>query len=704
MESAGGLFEASTSIALTLSSAPHVDLSLTSPTNNHQPCMRVGIQHIHLFLYRKSPMNYFHSLLPSNSNPTPSSRPTLDQRPSEDLTHLTPPPRNDLDDTDPIPFIPEMNDTTSLNQLEPGVRRLPRVLKHHSYTSASSSEALEDKSRSVPVTPTLKSRAQSPRRRNSVPARRFYQSTNTLVNSPETRSLNHDEREISPDEVVLIDAAKGPKLVTRSRRATTSSDAIQEWLSDTEQSRSPCLDLNDQTRHGNPLTLSHAVDSVPGFDDPNTDMLDDYEGFAGAKQLERTGSAPPLLVPLEIRLRRPSKELQLRRRSLPFLKQLTLPLPSVNPTAEVLGRISLPELLSQKSASAGPAITHAWTNRYLSDETVAGRPENTIRRISSTLQIVQSRDSIYEVIWEDSLAAAPATQSRRVSATNFGPDLPKHPFESTGDNVDQVTTTMAAWHWSANTTPQSSPTPSARYFLGTSSSLPALLRDDTGESYDSNEQSIYPTQSVDSSEIPGDSLASDLGIIAANDDSPPHVTTSDADTSSSSQPSGPARRHSIQKVVEAANRTPSPVAHIGPSAISGKQRHELLGNRKVSDFSNADDPFAGHRDSLVLAHKRIFHEQIEKIEKALHSDEAPDPRVDHLKAETWHMRRASVGSSSLSSSLTSASAAGGESAEHGHSSDKGKGKAKGILVHEDGNGKRHRGEKHIHVKDVDEEG
>jgi len=87
----------------------------------------------------------------------------------------------------------------------------------------------------------------------------------------------------------------------------------------------------------------------------------------------------------------------------------------------------------------------------------------------------------------------------------------------------------------------------------------------------------------------------------------------------------------------------------------------------------------------------------------LHSDEAPDPRVDHLKAETWHMRRASIGSSSLSSSLTSG-VGGGEPAEHIHSLGKGKGKAPGILVHEDGIGKRHRGEKHIHVRDVDEEG
>lgn len=71
-----------------------------------------------------------------------------------------------------------------------------------------------------------------------VPGRRLSQSTNTLVNSPETQSLNHDEREIAPDEVVLIDATKGSKLVT-------SPDVIQKWLSDTEHLRSPCSGYMD---------------------------------------------------------------------------------------------------------------------------------------------------------------------------------------------------------------------------------------------------------------------------------------------------------------------------------------------------------------------------------------------------------------------------------------------------------------------------
>lgn len=630
------------------------------------------------------------------------------RRPSEDSALLTPPLRDDISHTEPIPFIPDKNDITSLNQLEPGMRRLdfdlnPKPRVYHSYTSASSLEALEDKSRSVPITPTFKSRAQSPRRRNSVPARRSYQSINTLVNSPETQALseasvNYDEREIAPDEAVLINARKGSKVVTRSRRATTSSDAIQEWLSDTEQLRDPSLELIDQCAHDNPLNLSQDVECMPGFgypNEPESEMLDDFEGFAGTKQLESVRSVPSLLIPLEIRLRKLSKELQLRRRSLPFLRQLTLPVPLADPSAEVLGRISLPDLLSQKSA-AGPAITHAWTNRYL--------PENTIRRISSTLQIVQSRDSIYEVIWEDSLAAesaASVTHSRRISATDLDHEISTHPFENTGAGVGRVNTTMAAFHWSANTAQHSSSAPSSRYLHGRSVSQLALLRDDTGESYESYEQSIQPTQSVDSSEIPAESVPSDTGIIAGSDDASPYVTPADAETSP--QPGVAAHRHFIQKVVEARNRAPSPIAHIGPSAISGKQRRELLGNRKVSDFSNDHDPFAGHRDSLVLAHKRIFHDQIEKMEKALHSDEAPDPRVDHLRSETWHIRRASIGSSSLSLSLTSGGA-GGDSAEQVHSSDKGKGKAKGISVHEEGNGKRQHDEKHINVRDVDEEG
>lgn len=680
--------------------------------------MKIGFQHYHSFLYWTSPMNYLRSPLtpPANS----PFRPNLDQGPTDDFAHLTPPPRDDIDDTDPLPFIPGDDDKTSLSQLASGASKLdlnrhsrPRLFKYKSFTSATSRDTLEQQTHSDPATPATKTRAQSPRRRNSVPAKRFYQSTNTLVSSPEISAVSEhvfkdNGDDIAPDEVMLIDARSLPQPThtLRSRRPTTPSGVIQEWLSSTEEHQSPRTSLIDDQLLDDPLTLPPDDDFLPSledenndtvvYDQPEPDMLDDYEGFAATQQLERADTAP-LLVPLQIRLRKASKqrekELQLRRRSLPLIKKLTLP---TKPSAlgdEVLGRISLPELLSQKSASAGPALTQAWTSHHMPGDEVARLSDNGIRRISSTLKVVHSRDSVYEVIWEDTLAAGSSNNSRRASALDLGPFGTAYNSEGTKDDLDRVETTMAAWHWSGNATQYTPPSPTMRYISSRRSSQPALSHDDLG---DSAEPSPLPEQSVDSSERADNSWPIDATEDIA-DNSSPKDNNIPAE-SPLSQNGSPIRRTSMQMAIDAKHRTPSPVAHIAPSAISGKQRRELLGNRKVSDFSNAEDHFAGHRDSLVLAHKRIFHDQIEQGDRSLHGDEAPDPRVEHLRTETWHMRRASIGSSSLSSSLTS----GGEKAERTASLEKGKNKEVGILVHDDESGKRHRGVKHIHVKDVDE--
>ena len=66
------------------------------------------------------------------------------------------------------------------------------------------------------------------------------------------------------------------------------------------------------------------------------------------------------------------------------------------------------------------------------------------------------------------------------------------------------------------------------------------------------------------------------------------------------------RQSPIATVVS--SRTPSPgviPATLPPSA-SAKTRRQLLGNRKASEYPQEADHFSSHRDSLILAHKKML--------------------------------------------------------------------------------------------------
>jgi hypothetical protein len=407
-----------------------------------------------------------------------------------------------------------------------------------------------------------------------------------------------------------------------SRRPSGTSAVINQWLDMAEGFRSPCAEHINQlpTRV---QTLPPDADPMPGvitggnpFDDPiEPESLDDFEGFEGTHRpvpLERAGTEPNLSVPHEIRLRRASKQkqLDLRRRSMPHLATTSS---AVVPPGD--SSLSPPFPLSLKSSVAEPVLTHAWTNLLASNDNIDEQGE-IVRPLGSTLQVVQSRDSVYEVIWEDS----------KVRSTTLNPQTPSkaitdHTAARALDETAPADTTMAAWYWKGSS---DDTVPSVHTVVTPTSYKPSrpipignIVKRDRQSFDTSREMDMPPTTHLNAR---------------------PHVEEMRRASSTDSRPHNHTTP-SMSSVIDAGNRSPSLTEYVAPSAISARQRRELLGNRKFSNNSSPEqEHFTGHRDSLVLAHNRIFHEH-EKHGFTAHGEEAPDPRIGQIKRETWHVKR-----------------------------------------------------------------
>jgi len=593
----------------------------------------------------------------------PSSRPQPISRHSEcsDDGHLLPSPRQD-DDTELPPFIPSSDDHTSLSQVESSkpdlnLDQLPRLYRPSSDMSSPSSnfyDPLDRGSRSDPATPAPAStrRYQSPRRRNSTPANRRMKPTVTFhPNSPLSVPQSEydafiddgDNQEIG-NEIMVEDiapdglsngeesrATMADTIAAASRRPSATSAVINQWLDTAEGFRSPCAEHINQlpTRI---QTLPPDADPMPGFetiatggspfDDPiEPETLDDFEGFEGTHRpapLERAETEPSLSVPHEIRLRRASKQKQmdLRRRSMPHLAD-------TSSSAVPLGdHPSPPYPLALKSSIAEPVLTHAWTNRFAPEDTI--EEQSALTKVpGSTLQVVQSRDSVYEVIWEDSKVR---TTIQNLALRTSPKHLTDHTMASArpSDEPSPIDdTTMAAWYWK-----------------GSSHDSTPLLHTVNMPS------SQRPTQpiSITGRTVHGEHRSTDTrddggAALTAHTNARPHVEEMRRQSSTESRPYN-RTTPSLNSVIDAGSRSPGLTEYVAPSAISARQRRELLGNRKYSNNNNSpeEEHFTGHRDSLVLAHNRIFHNH-EKHGNTAHGEEAPDPRIGQLKRETWHVKR-----------------------------------------------------------------
>lgn len=633
--------------------------------HHHECRMTLGLELYILLSYSSSPMNYLRNLVPHMATSQPSSRPQPISRHSEcsDDGHLLPLPRQD-DDTELPPFVPSSDDRTSLSQVESSKPNLnldrlprPRLYRPSSDKSSPSSafyDPLERGSRSDPATPapTSSRRNQSLRRRNSTPASKRIKPTvtfhpnsplstpqseyATFVNDEDNEEIANEtmEEDIAPDSLSNCEGSRvtmADRIAADSRRPSSTSAVINQWLDSAEGSRSPCAEHIDQlpTRV---QTLPPDADPMPGcgtvanvsdpFGVPLEPMsLDDFEGAQGTHRpapLERAETEPSLSVPHEIRLRRASrqKQLDLRRRSMPHLADRSS---SVVPPGD---HSSPPYSVSLKSTIAEPVLTHAWTNRTAPQDMIEERSAITTTRASgSTLQVVQSRDSVYEVIWEDSkVCSTTPNHAVKTPARTFADynatRLPDEPI--LGD------TTMAAWYWKGSTHDSAPSLHTVNMPPSQKITQPITIAGRTMQG-----KHWYFNGGQDDGEV----------ALTAPISARPHVTEMRRQSSTESRPHT-RTIPSMSSVIDAGNRSAGLTEYVAPSAISARQRRELLGNRKYSNNNNSpeEEHFTGHRDSLVLAHNRIFHDH-EKHGFIAHGEEAPDPRIGQLKRETWHVKR-----------------------------------------------------------------
>ena len=601
-------------------------------------------------------MNYLRNLVPHMATNQAPSRPHPISRHSEcsDDGHLLPSPRLD-DDTELPPFVPTSDDRTSLSQVESNepdlnLDQLPRLYRPYSDMSSLSStfyNPLERGSRSDPATPAPASttRYQSPCRRNSTPASRrlkpkvtFHPNSPLSARQSEYESFlddraDEDDGNMEPYEDVAPDNLSNYEgsgmtmasiIAADSRRPSGTSAVINQWLDTAEGFRSPCAEHINQlpTRV---QTLPPDADPMSGvemlgigrspFDDPvEPESLDDFEGFEGTHRptsLERAETEPSLSVPHEIRLRRASKQKQLdmRRKSMPHLADTSSSVVRPGDSSTIP-----PFPLSLKSSVAEPVLTHAWTSNFAPEDTT-DEQSAIIRPPGSTLQVVQSRDSVYEVIWEDS---KPRSTKQNVMETRPNA-ITDHIATSLPNESIPIDTTMAAWYWKGSSDNSTSALHTVKMPTNPHSSRPIPIVSHAED----DPQSLDTSIEVDS-------------LLGPHMPARPHIVEMRRASSTDSRPD-PRTSPSMSSVIDASNRPPSPIAYVAPSAISARQRRELLGNRKFSNNSSPEDHFTGHRDSLVLAHKRIFHDH-EKHLNAAHGDEAPDLRIDQLRRETWHIK------------------------------------------------------------------
>ncbi|KAI9720130.1 MAG: hypothetical protein M1828_005776 [Chrysothrix sp. TS-e1954] len=367
-----------------------------------------------------------------------------------------------------------------------------------------------------------------------------------------------------------------------------------------------------------------------------------FKNFEGVFQEGQTSESPGL--PQEIRLRRPSGQ---PRKNLPPLGS-TL---KANVKAESSGaprrRSSLPHAdISVKSEIAYEAVTH--TAVHIFQPALADPPAELPSTIdegskthSATLQVVRTRNSVYEVIWEDKLStkhvetnasskrssadaealSSVAAWSQESSANSAEPELPQ--------KLVLVNTKLAAWSWGIDQE-------SAYHFRALNNGPPPAAPTTTPAHADRSKATStcsLPIPLIDALDLPS---------------AIPEVNIEDTATSSSSSEPTPddtlrrKRRSSEVSGFAPASLDPGSATTASQKPnLTANQRKDLLGNRKLSNITSEDDHFQSHRDSLMLAHERLHHDASDEdiVDMGKLADKAKpakhDDRVAQLRKTTW---------------------------------------------------------------------
>jgi len=325
-----------------------------------------------------------------------------------------------------------------------------------------------------------------------------------------------------------------------------------------------------------------------------------FKGFDSSNiQGDPLDESHEIPIPLSIRLRRASEQYQAqssqRKRSLSLLYSGSVAKPSAALTSPAV---------FHKSSIASAAVTHTNVNPFVSDTpAVTKELKQGQMKLNATLQIVQSRDSIYEVIWED----------RPVQGSDVG-----EPVKPTPTKPEPVNNELATWTWGHR--PQ---TPSSLF------SMP------------SHGKVINPPRSASKS------IAC---TVQANNSS--EAIDSAEQAVANQKLSSPDRRLSLDVPPEA-EETIEPLhrrrASVSDGHLTPQQRRLLLGNRKLSNLSPEEEHFSTHRDSLLLAHRRIFRDEVGTSHKVHPPAEEPvlDPHILQMRHDTWSLPRAEIEHASI---------------------------------------------------------
>lgn len=506
--------------------------------------------------------------------------------------HLMPPSastRIDPNDGAP-PYKPEVNDHTSLNMLEDiggrnyefsssvPLSRPPRVYRSRSTTSDRSDA--------------------------SAPVGQFSEDDDNLYTDPPrlTRCKS------TPAHSLRASKRDNSEALKFNSPAFSDSDILEEAFSEYGFTSKSFEGENDNSRV--PATCVQA-DNEQDASNEGTERLDaitaPFEGFDSSVHEEDVGEeTQELQIPLSIRLRRASEQYQnqvaQRKKSLSLLKSGGTNTSSAATSTNVQSESSRLPLVSRKSSVVSAAVTHTNVNPFIAEvDSAQNATKEPQMKPNATLQIVQSRDSVYEVIWEDSLVhGVVQAESVKTSRSNDAPQSHNQ------GRLKRANTKLAAWTWGHL---PSSPfnTESQGEVLFEPSNTLQFLSGTSHELFDTEERAdtIQPDDPPKPSPPPKPS-------------SPPHLSLTIPNEEAEVEPL-PKRRSSTSE-----------------GRLSPQQRRQLLGNRKLSNLSPEEEHFNTHRDSLVLAHHRIFREDV-ALPTRLHPrpDEVMDPHIQHLPQDTW---------------------------------------------------------------------
>ena len=220
------------------------------------------------------------------------------------------------------------------------------------------------------------------------------------------------------------------------------------------------------------------------------------------------------------------------------------------------------------------------------------------RRLSATLQAVRSRNSVYEVIWEDKLNITDKkNDDERECETYF--DTQPLPNDHAKDPM-LVDTNLTAWSWGSGGANAEAEDGTATHSgkVEPKDLLEPSKKQEVEHGDTSSTNGALDLPAADSAEafqMPGDEPEGDKREEPILDETINIHRRSTAPCEALAPPGAPSKT------------SPHPLS-ASSTGIDKETRRRLLGNRKLSNLPPEEERFKSHRNSLMLAHERLFRD------------------------------------------------------------------------------------------------